>query len=144
MTSSHNPRATTFNSAIVPIEECLQIVRGALAELIAGEGVNEACALVVALPNRIQLVAFRSVCRGSATFAIPECEWIRVQRWVAAQGGKPMCLVHSHPGAGRAAMLEPSDTDRINMSRTPGIPWVIVGRDGRPSTVGAPNSPVLL
>jgi proteasome lid subunit RPN8/RPN11 len=108
-------------------------MRAALADLVAGEGGNEVCALVVALPDRLQLVALRSVCRGTATFAIPECEWMRVQRWVATQGGKTLCLVHSHPGEGSATLLEPSDVDRNNMSRTSDIPWIIVGRDGRPS-----------
>ena len=133
MPSFHIAGITSSDATIVPIEECLESIREPLVDLIASEGGYEVCALVVALPDRLHLVALRSVCRGSATFAIPECEWMRVQRWVAAQGGKTLCLVHSHPGEGSAALLEPSDMDRNNMSRTPDIPWIIVGRDGWPS-----------
>ena len=140
MPSSHSVGITSFDATIVPIERCLEIIREALADLIASEGGYEVCALVVALPDRLHLVALRSVCRGSATFAIPECEWTRVQRWVAIQGGKALCLVHSHPECSGVLPLEPSDVDTRNMAATPCIPWVIVGRDGRPRSKSRSDS----
>ena len=114
------------------MREWLEAVRAPLIELIDGERGHEACALVVALPEGLKLIALRSVCRGSMAFAIPECEWARVQQWVASKGGRALCLVHSHPDIGASCVLGPSEVDRENMIATPGIPWAVVGRDGRP------------
>jgi proteasome lid subunit RPN8/RPN11 len=118
------------SAAGVGITDALKAVRKPLAELIVSERGCEVCALVAALPDRFQLIALRSVRRGLANFAIPECEWARVERWAASRGGRMICLIHSHPGCNSTAMLEPSDVDMRNMAATPDIPWVIVGCDG--------------
>jgi len=112
------------------LREWLEAVRAPLAQLIASERGREVCALIVALPDGLRLIALRSVSRGPMAFAIPEYEWARVERWVASNGGTPVCFVHSHPDAGGSPLLQPSEVDRDNMAATPGIPWVIVGRDG--------------
>jgi proteasome lid subunit RPN8/RPN11 len=115
-----------------PAPAWLDSVRAALMDLIAGDADAEICALVVALPDGLRLVSLRSVQRSPFAFAIPAGEWARVEGWVAAQGGRTLAIVHSHPGG---AALHPSDVDRAAMAGTPGLPWVIVGRDGTVVTV---------
>jgi proteasome lid subunit RPN8/RPN11 len=102
-------------------------VRASLTRLIASDPTSEACAILVALPDGLQLVGLRSVNRSPTAFAIPECEWRRVNRWIADHGGTALCFVHSHPGTGAA--VRPSQSDLQNFGRTPGLPWVIVARD---------------
>jgi proteasome lid subunit RPN8/RPN11 len=102
-------------------------VRASLTSLIASEKTCEVCAMLVALPDGLRLIRLRSVNRSPTTFAIPECEWRRVDRLISDHGGKALCLVHSHPGGG--AFVRPSETDLQNTGRTPDLPWVIVTRD---------------